>query len=89
MILYGLMKYNRNKNAWEMIRQYKTWIETRMEITEEEVIAIKSNSINLEKKIVPFKYIHEWTKVLNKKDLSKIYFTKEGNIYKVKTFEIY
>ena len=89
MTIYALLKYNGRMKAWEVIRQYRTFMEVIGEITEEDVYRIKWRGKIHNKKDIPGKEMHRWTKVLLTKDLDKMYLTTENNLYRIKSFEIY
>lgn len=89
MIIYGVMKLNRKKNAWELLHQYRTFQEAIGDITEEEIVAIKQNKVIYTKEELTFKNMHKWTKVLLKKETNKVYLAKNSNTYRIKSFEIY
>ena len=81
---YEIAKYNKITKAWETTRQYRLFREALEDITFEGVIAVCKEDRIYTKEGVPFELMYQWTQILTKKDLTKVYITRKKDMYLIR-----
>ena len=81
---YEIAKYNKIKKVWETMKQYELFRDALEDITFEGVTAVYKDECIYTKEGVPFELMYQWTRILTKKDLTKVYITRTRDMYIIK-----
>lgn len=86
MTIYTLAKYNNNTKNWMMVSQYSTFREANITMIEEGIIAIVQKGILIKK---TKEFNNRWVGLLTKKEMSKVYVSENGELFRIKESEIF
>lgn len=87
MTIYATAKYRPDLKIFEIMEYYTTFANANSDICKG-TIKIKLNNRLYNKSNYPIELISKWVGILKKKDLSKRYINKNGNIYIIKEIKV-
>ena len=89
MEIYTVVKYNKEYNGWQVVEQFRTFMDAKSNVLFDGVIYVRVNNKLYAKADFPKHLMGQWSKIINTKDLNKIYITKKGEYFKIKKSNLF